>query len=65
MENKVDESEQWKLRGDCSKCRRQPFCRKRCTAFKKDVQSSIRSATSLFMRQKFGSNIAEKMEKWL
>ena len=65
MENNINENEQWKLKGDCSKCRRQPFCRKKCTAFKKDVQVSIRNATSFFMIQKFGTRISEKMEKWL
>ena len=30
----VEETEQWKLTGDCDKCRRQPFCRKQCTAKK-------------------------------
>lgn len=28
-------TEQWKLNGDCDKCRRSEFCRKSCTAKKK------------------------------
>ena len=29
MEN-INESEQWKLSGDCSKCRRKPYCKTGC-----------------------------------
>lgn len=31
----IHETEQWKLNGDCDKCRRSEFCRKSCTAKKK------------------------------
>lgn len=29
--NKIPENEQWKLQGDCSKCRRNNYCSKPCT----------------------------------
>lgn len=27
-------SEQWKIMGDCSQCRRQPYCKKACKTHK-------------------------------
>lgn len=34
----IDEREQWKLGGDCNKCRRKEYCNKSCTANKKRVK---------------------------
>lgn len=31
----IPETEQWKLNGNCEKCRRKPFCRKSCGAQKR------------------------------
>lgn len=32
MVDTINETDQWKLNGDCTKCRRKEFCRKSCTA---------------------------------
>lgn len=34
----IDASEQWKLSGDCDKCRKQKYCGKPCTARGKFIQ---------------------------
>ena len=31
----IHETDQWKLNGDCDRCRRATFCRKNCTTKKK------------------------------
>lgn len=42
--DKINETEQWKLQGDCSKCRRKEYCRKQCSAAKKEVENTIKRA---------------------
>lgn len=39
----IPETEQWKLVGNCEKCRRQQFCTKECTARKKAHEAKIRA----------------------
>ena len=43
MDNNIKETEQWQLNGDCSKCRRQPFCTKNCGAKKRKDARKIRA----------------------
>ena len=47
----VDITEQWRLNGDCEKCRKQKYCSKPCTANKTNVKGMIdrviREATGL------------------
>lgn len=38
MSETINENEQWKLKGDCSKCRRRAHCQKACTAKKRHGQ---------------------------
>lgn len=40
----INNSEQWKLTGDCSKCRREKYCSKPCTRCKRATNSIIQSA---------------------
>ena len=41
----IHETDQWKLNGDCDKCRRAEFCRKSCTAKKKANARLLRKTT--------------------
>lgn len=41
----IHETDQWKLNGDCDKCRRATFCRKSCTAKKKANARFLRKTT--------------------
>lgn len=34
MDNQIPETEQWKLNGNCDKCRRANYCTKKCGAKK-------------------------------
>ena len=42
----MDRSEQWKLEGKCSECRRQSYCKKTCSAAKAAIQRGIMEAIS-------------------
>lgn len=37
----IPETEQWKLDGDCSKCRKDAYCDKECKARKKLVKAKL------------------------
>lgn len=37
----INESEQWKLSGDCSKCRRKPYCSHACKKNEKRVGAEV------------------------
>ena len=42
-------TEQWKMEGNCKECRRQEYCKQKCTAWKKRQDRIIREvASSLF-----------------
>lgn len=41
MANNQPNNEQWKTDGNCSICRRKPYCKKACSAHKKSLQREI------------------------
>lgn len=41
MEN-FDQANQWKLNGECAKCRRRNYCHRDCTAKRKKDQETIK-----------------------
>lgn len=41
MANNQSSNEQWKTNGECSICRRQSYCKKRCSANKKSIQRAV------------------------
>lgn len=36
-----ENTEQWKAGGECSKCRREPYCTKKCKAAQKRSQAEL------------------------
>lgn len=40
----MTETEQWKLDGDCDKCRKQKYCSKSCKTNEHHVYTEIRAA---------------------
>ena len=44
MGNQIPETEQWLLEGDCDKCRKEKYCDKDCSAYKKTVAKSLHNA---------------------
>ena len=65
MKNNIPETDQWKLDGDCSKCRRQEFCKKTCSARNKRHSRILGEALSAYCRKTMPSTLADNMEKWL
>lgn len=50
MEN-IPISDQWKLEGECSKCRRANYCSKDCSAVKKRKTKIVQQAYFDFMEE--------------
>lgn len=55
----IDISEQWKLYGDCSQCRRRSYCSKPCTRCKRYNDFEIRRVIC----EKFFGQIFDSCEK--
>lgn len=62
----IPETEQWKLNGDCNKCRRAEFCRKECTASKRASKRVLRNfANALIDATAPTQSIADNIKKWI
>ena len=62
----IPETEQWKLKGDCKKCRRAEHCRKHCTAHKKANDRALKAiANSIIDATAPTQSIAEATKKWI
>ena len=61
--NSIPETDQWLLNGECNKCRRQSYCRKYCTALKREykrgVQRAVKAALAEKLRMSKGGTDAE------
>ena len=53
MVKSIDESEQWKLSGMCSKCRRQKYCGSVCKAARTSYRREIQQLVANHMFGKF------------
>ena len=42
--NNISETDQWLLTGECNKCRKQSYCRKPCTAVKREFKKGLEQA---------------------
>ena len=45
MQN-IQETDQWLLNGECNKCRRQSYCKKKCGAIKRAWQAGLKQAVA-------------------
>ena len=60
------ETEQWKLNGDCKKCRRAEHCRKKCTANKRASDRALKTiANALINTTAPTQSIADHTKKWI
>ena len=50
--NEIPETEQWLLVGDCSRCRKQSYCRKKCGAVKREFRNGFRKAVAKALEKK-------------
>ena len=56
MDKQIPETEQWLLDGDCDKCRKEKYCDKDCSAFKKVMAKAMHEAYMKALRR--------SQEKW-
>lgn len=56
----INESEQWKLNGQCGKCRRANYCKQDCTALKRRRQNIIRKACADFLAERLIKPVEEE-----
>lgn len=63
--NTIPETEQWKLNGNCNKCRRAEFCHKSCTARKKATERLLRRAKEAIIDSRIPEPFASNMKKYL
>lgn len=59
--NNIQENEQWKLNGDCSKCRRQKYCSKKCTINQRRLNRDIQRLITNKMNEMTGGAYSEIM----
>lgn len=65
MNEQIPENNQWKLNGDCKKCRRKEYCSKPCGAKKKRDKRIMRSiAFSIIDATAPSQSIADQAKKW-
>lgn len=59
------ETEQWKLNGDCDKCRRAKYCTKVCSVHTKTTQRLMRGAIETIVNRSIPEPFASDMKKYL
>lgn len=57
----IDETEQWLLNGDCSKCRRKNYCSKECTRYKRRTEAELHSLMANKLNEMTGGVYGEVM----
>lgn len=58
---KINETEQWLLNGDCSKCRRKNYCSKGCTKYNRRTKAELYSLVANKMNEMTGGAYGEIM----
>ena len=58
---KIDEAEQWKLSGDCSKCRRKNYCSKDCVRYNRRTEAELYSLVANKLNDMTGGAYEEIM----
>lgn len=56
----IPETEQWLLEGDCDKCRRESYCSKECTAFKRGFDGDFNGWMNGLMQKAHEANILKR-----
>lgn len=59
---KINETEQWLLNGDCRKCRRKNYCSKPCTRCTRVFESEMYSLVSNKLNEMTGGAYGEIMK---
>lgn len=60
---KINENEQWRLNGDCSKCRREKYCSTTCTHYKRRESAELRVLVADTMNELTGGAMADRIDR--
>lgn len=60
---KIEENEQWKLTGDCTKCRRSGYCSKPCTRCNRRKRAELKRLIARTMNTMTGGVMSDVIEK--
>lgn len=59
----IQENEQWKLCGDCTKCRRNNYCSKPCTRYNRRARAEMKRLVADTMNEMTGGAMREIIDK--
>lgn len=59
----IQENEQWKLNGNCEKCRRNNYCSKPCTHRNRRIRSEFKGLVADTMNKMTGGVMREVIDK--
>ena len=59
----IQENEQWKLQGDCTKCRRKEYCSKPCTRCNRVARAKMKRLVADTMNEMTGGAMKEIINK--
>lgn len=63
MIERPQQNEQWKLEGNCTKCRRQNYCSKPCTSNKRAYRGMMRAIVADSMNRATGGAMKHIIDK--
>lgn len=59
----IQENEQWKLNGNCKKCRRSNYCSKACTRYNRQIRAELYGLVADKMNKMTGGAMREVIDK--
>lgn len=59
----IQENEQWKLNGNCEKCRRNTYCSKPCTCHDRQIRAELKGLVADTMDKMAGGMMSEAIYK--
>ena len=66
MNNQIPETDQWKLNGNCDKCRRKEYCHTKCGASKRRWKGLYNTLGNAIIDAVAPTpTVAENVKKWL
>lgn len=64
MNNQIPETDQWKLNGNCDKCRRKEYCHTRCGANKRGTRALLNRIGDAIIDRTMPEPFASEAKKW-
>lgn len=61
--DKIQKNEQWQLQGNCDKCRRNNYCSKPCTRYKKTARKQLEKIVAKKMDEMTNGGMIEIINK--